>query len=416
MSDQLETIEQTNFNYIWGSEGTDAEEDVAIWRPESITGYHSLGDVAVPIDDKEGLLDSDDEDDYSDDDQWMTPRKHSLARATMVREHPALVKPKRFDPIWKSDEADDDVVIWKPMADGAICYGHVGTQDSRPPSTDTIRCIKTNYVTNMPFITKGMRAWTTEDSDEKDDASFWINKDTGTFFASKDEDKPSDDFDQMQSVGRSTQIMRAVSGDCAKMQIPKKQCSLEYAEQTRQQCSVLGLGQNECTVKAIKQTEKACRKQGLLGRDCNAAQIKQHRKLSNECKEYGLPNKFFPCTKSGIHQMEVTCLKHKIPITRCTGGILEYELGKNQQAAYLGLSKQQLLLLQKSEEAEQRSIQELLQEASKPRVQIQTEGEGHEIYVSGGGLLGPSFFQKYKLFIFIGVATLIVIGIVWFIK
>lgn len=415
MSNKLDTIQQTNFKYIWSSNGTDAHEDAVIWRPKEVPGYHSLGDTSVPIDDREGLADSDDEDDYDDESQWMKDRKHAIARTIMVKDHPALVKPDKYQPVWKSDRSDDDVVVWKPLANNAVCYGHVGTRDARPPSTNEIRCIKKNMVTNMPYLTKGLRTWTSEDSDEKDAVSFWINKDTGTFFASQDYDRPPSDFDQIKEVASSNQQLRAASDDCSKMGIPPEKCSRNYVKRLQKRCGVLGIGKFECNENRIEQIETQCKKQGLYGKDCNAADINQKKLLKTQCSDYGLPNKFFPCTRSGIHQMEVTCLRQKIPLERCTGGILEYELNKKQQAAYLGLTKQQLLLYQKSEEAEQRSIQDLLEEAAKPKVSVQAAGEGHQIYVSGGGLLDESFFQRYKLFIFIGVATLIIVGIIWFI-
>ncbi|MGW8955565.1 Vps62-related protein [Streptomyces sp. NPDC055709] len=117
----------SSFMKIYDDSGTGADDDVAIWRPDlrSAPGYHSLGDVAMDVHDREP------------------------ANAFVVKgPEGTLVPPLDFRLIWndRGSGGDQDGSLWQPIAPaGYTCLGDVAADGYDKPSKNAVRCIRSVY-------------------------------------------------------------------------------------------------------------------------------------------------------------------------------------------------------------------------------------------------------------------------------
>jgi hypothetical protein len=118
----------TRFVWIYDDAGTEADNDVSIWRPDLAQnpGYYSLGDVAMP-------------------NHGGAPRTSFVVKG----DGDLLAKPLDYNFVWddKGSGGDHDGSFWEPVAPaGYTCLGHVAVNGYAKPSTELIRCIKSAYV------------------------------------------------------------------------------------------------------------------------------------------------------------------------------------------------------------------------------------------------------------------------------
>ena len=158
LSNQLiQKIAINDYDLIWKDSGSGARKDFATFRPKSINGYYSLGDVAVAEPWK--------------GDRYAPPEFETiLVKSDQVE----LKKPFDYIKIWDSrgSKSDAPFSMWKPIPPhGYKCLGEVGSQSiDTKPSLDTIRCLPDQCVTKTK-ITK--RIWRDKGSGADLDYSAW---------------------------------------------------------------------------------------------------------------------------------------------------------------------------------------------------------------------------------------------------
>ena len=146
---RLEVQRADQFHWVYDDAGTGADGDVAVWRPNlaAYPGYHSLGDVAMP---------------------------GSIPRGTYVAKGEGDLLARPIDYAWAWDDkgsgGDHDASVWEPIpAPGYTCIGTVVTLGYGKPSTDHIRCVKSDYV--LPA--RGVYVWDDNGSGANRDVSFF---------------------------------------------------------------------------------------------------------------------------------------------------------------------------------------------------------------------------------------------------
>ena len=141
----------TAFNWIYDDHGTGADNDVAVWRPNlaQYPGYYSLGDVAQPF-------------------HGSAPRTSFVAYG----EGDVLARPVDYAWVWSDwgSGGTHDVSIWEPLpAAGYTCLGTVTVLGYGKPSTDLIRCVRSEYV--LPANPAGV--WNDAGSGADYDVGIW---------------------------------------------------------------------------------------------------------------------------------------------------------------------------------------------------------------------------------------------------
>ncbi|MCY1082512.1 Vps62-related protein [Archangium lansingense] len=141
----------TSFNWIYDDHGTGADNDVAVWRANlaQYPGYYSLGDVAQPF-------------------HGSAPRVSWVASG----EGDVLARPADYAWVWSDwgSGGTHDVSIWEPLpAAGYTCLGTVTVLGYDKPSTDLIRCVRSEYV--LPANPSGL--WNDSGSGADYDVGIW---------------------------------------------------------------------------------------------------------------------------------------------------------------------------------------------------------------------------------------------------
>ncbi|WP_199745869.1 Vps62-related protein [Corallococcus sp. AB030] len=147
----LEVRPTSRFSWIYDDHGTGATNDIAVWRPDlsQTPGFFSLGDVAMPN------------------------RGQAPATTFVVRgEGDLLARPSNYNWIWDDSGSGGthDVSFWEPVAPaGYTCLGHVAVLGYSKPSTDLIRCVRSEYVlpANPAWV------WDDRGSGADDDIGVW---------------------------------------------------------------------------------------------------------------------------------------------------------------------------------------------------------------------------------------------------
>ncbi|MCP3097858.1 Vps62-related protein [Myxococcus sp. K15C18031901] len=147
----LEVKPTSRFSWIYDDHGTGATNDVSVWRPDlsQSPGFFSLGDVAMP-------------------NRGQAPVTTFLVRG----EGDLLARPTDYLRTWRDTGSGGthDVSFWEPVApSGYTCLGHVAVLGYSKPSTDLIRCVRSEYV--LP----ANPAWVWDDSGSgaNDDIGVW---------------------------------------------------------------------------------------------------------------------------------------------------------------------------------------------------------------------------------------------------
>lgn len=141
----------TSFHWIYDDHGTGADNDVAIWRANlgQYPGYYSLGDVAQPF-------------------HGSAPRVTFVARG----DGDVLARPIDYAWVWSDwgSGGTHDVSIWEPLPTaGYTCLGTVTVLGYNKPSTDLIRCVRSEYV--LPANPAGL--WNDSGSGADYDVGIW---------------------------------------------------------------------------------------------------------------------------------------------------------------------------------------------------------------------------------------------------
>ncbi|NMO22241.1 Vps62-related protein [Pyxidicoccus fallax] len=141
----------TQFNWIYDDHDTGAHDDVSVWRADltGYPGYYSLGDVAMP--------------------------SHGVApKMTFVvsGEEDLLARPVDYAWVWSDwgSGGSHDVSFWDPVPPaGYTCVGSVTVLGYDKPSTDLIRCVRSEYV--LPAAANWL--WNDSGSGSDNDIGVW---------------------------------------------------------------------------------------------------------------------------------------------------------------------------------------------------------------------------------------------------
>lgn len=115
------------FQWAYDDRGTGSDDDLTVYRPDmsGADGYHSLGELAIN-------------------------GRHAPKTTFVVRDSGDLLAPPTdYSLIWKDSGSGGtyDVSFWLPQAPaGYTCLGVVTQLNYSKPSTDRIRCIKSDHV------------------------------------------------------------------------------------------------------------------------------------------------------------------------------------------------------------------------------------------------------------------------------
>jgi hypothetical protein len=147
---RLEIQRADQLVWVYDDVGSGADGDVSVWRPNlaAYPGYYSLGDVAMPY--------------------YGAPRGTYVVKG----EGDLLARPLDFNWMWDDvgSGGDHDASVWDPIPPpGYTCIGTVVTLGYSKPSTDLIRCIKSEYV--LPA--NGVYVWDDKGSGADHDISFF---------------------------------------------------------------------------------------------------------------------------------------------------------------------------------------------------------------------------------------------------
>lgn len=120
------------FVEVWTDKGSDGKYDGSFFRVDTSkipAGYYALGDLS-----KQGHQDP--------------TGIHAIAIVRAVAGD-ALKEPTDYKEVWtdKGSDADQDVSVWEPIPPaGYVAMGYITQQGHEKPSTDRIRCVKSNLV------------------------------------------------------------------------------------------------------------------------------------------------------------------------------------------------------------------------------------------------------------------------------
>jgi hypothetical protein len=152
--------------WVYDDRGSGADRDVSVWRPNvaKYPGYYSLGDVAVP---------------------FYGPHNMQALLVSTGSGSNVLAPPVDYTLVWndKGSGGDSDGSFWKPIAPaGYTCLGTVTVRGYTKPSTDLIRCVKSEYVlpANATFIWSDRGSGADMDvtlyrADPRDDRGLWAH-------------------------------------------------------------------------------------------------------------------------------------------------------------------------------------------------------------------------------------------------
>jgi hypothetical protein len=143
----LKALSASEVHWRYSDSGTGGDHDLSIWRPNAVEGYHSLGDMAVAG--------------YTSPGGYLVKDDGDLLSAPT-------------DYVWKWNDSGSggnyDVSLWHPVAPaGYKCLGTITGNGYAKPSTDQMRCIKSEYVLHG----KGTWTWNDGGTGSNNDATIW---------------------------------------------------------------------------------------------------------------------------------------------------------------------------------------------------------------------------------------------------
>jgi hypothetical protein len=152
----LEINFTTSFAWKWDDRGSGGRNDGAYWHPQTADGYYPVGDLGQAG--------------YGD------PNGHraiAVVRDTAGASGTALRPPTGFERIWtdRGSGAHEDGSMWRPIPPpGYVALGLVCNRGYDEPSTDIVRCVRTNLV--VPARAGGL-IWDDTGTGVHDDFGSW---------------------------------------------------------------------------------------------------------------------------------------------------------------------------------------------------------------------------------------------------
>lgn len=145
----LVMVGAADYTWIYNDVNTGSDDQFSIWRPVTPTGFYRLGDFAQG--------------------RYGKPTAGSM----IVKDNgtDALAQPTDYTRKWTDagSGGSHDLALWKPTAPaGYQCLGFLGTSGSKP-STNDMRCVKDNYLTNGTQS----KVWDDEGSGSDTDIGIW---------------------------------------------------------------------------------------------------------------------------------------------------------------------------------------------------------------------------------------------------
>jgi hypothetical protein len=174
----------SKFQLQWNDQGSGGDRDAAFYRPLPLSGYYPVGDLLVT--------------------NYNNPDDNQVVVVVRDISGKALQPPTDFELIWvdRGSGANMDGSIWRPIAPaGYKAMGYVCNKGYSKPSTDTIRCVRSDLVMRG-FV--GDLIWSDQGSGAEGDTSAYgiicatpqegeATFSGGTFLAINSYNKPGDD-------------------------------------------------------------------------------------------------------------------------------------------------------------------------------------------------------------------------------
>jgi hypothetical protein len=143
----MKSLNASQMHFRYNDGGTGGDHDLSIWRPNAIAGYHSLGDTAVA--------------------------GYTVPGGYLIKDDGDLLAPPT-DYVFKWNDGgsggNHDVSLWHPVApEGYKCLGTITGNGYSKPSTNQMRCIKSEYVLHG----KGTWVWNDGGTGSDRDGTIW---------------------------------------------------------------------------------------------------------------------------------------------------------------------------------------------------------------------------------------------------
>ena len=160
-----------DWKWLWTDDGTDTSNDLTIWRPINpfSNDYKSIGDYVVD------RTQSDKLENYPDG-----------GEVKFVLDKPEYsAKPTGYERVWYNKKGKYEGSIWKPTCPtGYESLGYVGQIGKTEPSSNDIRCVKTNLL--VPSRYSSNELWDMKAQNIENEVGVWSVYDSHTFKASND--------------------------------------------------------------------------------------------------------------------------------------------------------------------------------------------------------------------------------------
>lgn len=152
----------SHFEPVWNDRNSDADKDLAIWKPIAPDGFHICGHIAI--------------DNYDPaSDQYAV-----LCVKALPGQEDVLKAPTKYEKIWSDDgsAAHEDGACWRPVApEGYVALGDVFGRYNKflgkflPPSLDEVVCVRKDFAIRANVAEEPI--WTDKGSGSDRDFSAW---------------------------------------------------------------------------------------------------------------------------------------------------------------------------------------------------------------------------------------------------
>jgi hypothetical protein len=190
--ENFEFIQISEYDEVWNDAGSNAEQDVSVWRARVPAGCHLIGMTA-----KNG---------------HSRPTFPSLVIRASGSD---IAPPERFDLVWWQERGQRRFWCWRPIPPpGYASLGDVGTLSEKPPSRDDIVCVALGCLSpnRQPL---GGQIWNDRGGGAPKDGAFFAQPGgTGLFRCSDDatHNKPYGEFPLPATASTSPHSTQATNG------------------------------------------------------------------------------------------------------------------------------------------------------------------------------------------------------------
>ena len=190
--EKFEFVPVSEYDEVWNDSGSEAEQDVSVWRPRVPAGCHLIGMTA-----KNG---------------HSRPTFSTLVIRAGGRD---IAPPERFDLVWWQERGKRRFWCWRPIPPaGYVSLGDVGTTSETPPSHNDVVCVALACLSpnRQPL---GGQIWNDRGGGAPKDAAFFTQPGgTGLFRCSDDatHNKPHGEFPIPAGASTSPHTTQATNG------------------------------------------------------------------------------------------------------------------------------------------------------------------------------------------------------------